>query len=311
MRVVVLIPAHNEADTVGTVIAAIPRKLEAVESVTVLLLDDGSTDDTSTVGKKAGADAVLTSKIQIGLSRVLRRGIREALTVGADIIVTLDADGQHNPRDIARIIRPIQQQQADLVLGSRFLDGRPQMGLGRRLANRLASWVTGVLSGISVTDSQTGYRAYSREAALRLWISSRYTYTQETIIQAAHRDLRVVEVPITVTERRGSSRLVKGLPSYALRAGQTILVTYLNYKPLRFFLLIGSTLTLLGLAAGLRVLIHFLTTGMVQPFLPSAILTAVLIITGFQVITVGLFAEMIKSNREITEEILYELRRTD
>ncbi|MFQ5951169.1 MAG: glycosyltransferase family 2 protein [Candidatus Geothermarchaeales archaeon] len=309
MKLAVLIPAHNESGTVGEVIRHIPRELPGIESVQVILLNDGSTDDTVLKAEEAGADLTLSSKMQVGLSQTVRGGFRRALDAEADIVVTIDADGQHDPHDLRKLIKPIQEKEADIVLGSRFLNRRPEMDKGRSIGNRMFTKVTNFLSGLNLTDTQTGFRAYSREATLRLNILSSYTYTQETLIQAADKGLRVQEVPITLRSRSGRSKLIESLPSYARRAGMTTLTTYLNYKPLRFFLAIGAIVILVGLITGFRVLIHFVMTGMVQPFLPTAILTAVLIIVGVQIVTLGLFAEMIKSNREITEEIIYELRR--
>ncbi|MFQ5909690.1 MAG: glycosyltransferase family 2 protein [Thermoplasmata archaeon] len=309
MKLAVLIPAYNESRTVGEVIRHIPRDIPGIESVKVILLNDGSTDDTTIRGQEAGADLVLSSKTRVGLSQTLKKGFLHALDTEADVVVTIDGDGQHDPQEIPRVAMPILEKQAEIVLGSRFLDQSPEIGRAKAIGNSLFTRLTNFLSGISVTDAQTGFRAYSREAILRLNILSHYTYTQETLIQAAHKGLRVREVPITVRRREGRSKLVQNLPSYAQRAGMTTLTTYLNYKPLKFFLAIGATVILAGLITGFRVIVHFIMTGMVQPFLPTAILTAVLIIVGVQIVTVGLFAEMVKSNREITEEILYELRR--
>lgn len=301
---VAVIPAHNEEETVGEVVKRVPRNIEGIDVVRILVLDDGSSDSTYQKALEGGADRVVQFSERKGLSRVFRRGLQEALSMGGDIIVTLDADMQHNPLDIPRLIRPLTDGLADIVLGSRFLREHPMMPMGKRLGNRFFTWVSRWLSGTKITDSQTGFRAYTREAATRLNVHSDYTYTQETLIQAAHKKLRIAEIQIEAPPREGDSRLMSNLFGYARRAGTTILLTYLIYRPLRFFLAVGGLTTLAGLVVGSRVLWHFATTGQVSPFLPSAILTAVLILLGFQVFTVGLVAEMIKANRELLEELI-------
>jgi hypothetical protein len=183
------------------------------------------------------------------------------------------------------------------------------MSLSKKIGNKIATITTNLLSGLNISDAQTGFRALTREVALKLNVLSKYTYTQEMIIQAANKQLRIVEVPINFKRREhGKSRLISNIFSYAKNAGITILKTYLNYRPLRTFLFIGGLILIIGFVIGFRVLFHYLTTGFVSPYIPSAILTAILLIVGFQVVTVGLFAEMVKSNRELIEEILIRIK---
>ena len=308
MKLAVVIPAFNEEATIGDVIRLIPRNV--VEDVKIIVVDDGSTDNTVNEAWKAGADKVVSFKRNMGLAYAFKKGLEAALEMNADIIVNIDADGQYDPREIPQLIKPIVEGKADIVLGSRFKGSIEYMPKRKKWGNILATKIVSFLAGIPISDAQTGFRAFSREAALKLNILSDYTYVQETVIQAAYKGLRIIEVPCTFKKRKaGESRLISSLLSYAKKSGLTILRTYINYKPLRTFLLIGGALSLIGVIIGLRVLIHFLLTGMVSPHIPSAILTAILVIVGFQIIMLGLIADMIGMERKLMEEILYRLKK--
>lgn len=308
MTIVVTIPAHNEEGTVGEVIRSIPRRI-GDHSTQIVVVDDGSTDDTAEAGRRAGAGFVLRHKSRLGLAKTFADGLAAALKVGADIIVNIDADGQYDAGQISDLIKPILHDEADIVLGSRFKGWIEHMSSGKRMGNILMTRMTSFLAGVHFSDAQTGFRAISRDAAMQLNILGDYTYVQETLIQAAYKGLRIVEVPVDFRKRTsGESRLVSNLPGYASRAGLTMLRTYRDFKPLRTFLIIGAILFLAGLVVGLRVMIHFLETGQVTPYLPSAILTGVLIILGFQAFFLGLLADMFRSNRILLEEVLYKLR---
>jgi glycosyltransferase involved in cell wall biosynthesis len=308
MRLIVMVPAYNEEDTIGDVIKNIPRKIDGVQEVKVLVIEDGSTDRTVEVAKDAGADRIVSQRVRMGLARAFDKGLDIALKMGADLIVNIDADGQYDPKEIPKLIQPILNGEADIVLGNRQIDKLTHMSFSRKIGNKIATFVTNKLSGLNISDSQTGFRAFSRRAALMLSVLSDYTYTQETLIQAAYKKLRIVEVPIEFRERKGKSRLVSSLLSYAKRSGLTILLTYLNYKPLKTFSIIGLAIVTIGLLLGFRVLVHFYKTGTISPYIPTTILVAMLVIVGFQVILMGLFASMVKSNRELIEKILYRIK---
>lgn len=309
MRLVVTIPAYNEEKTLGKVIREIPRKIDQIDDVKVVVIDDGSIDNTRKVAFEAGADKVISFKQNRGLAQAFKMGVNVALQMNSDVIVNIDADGQYDGKEITALLNPILNNQADIVLGSRFKGWIEFMPLQKRIGNSLATKATNLLTGLKISDTQTGFRAFSKEAALRLNIESDYTYVQETIIQAVDKGLKIVEVPVHFRRREGKSRLITNIFSYARRAGINILRTYRDYEPLRTFLIIGGIISLLGFVFGLRVLIQYLTTGMVGPYLPSAILTAVLLIVGFQVIIFGIIADMVGSNRKIQEEILYILKK--
>jgi glycosyltransferase involved in cell wall biosynthesis len=309
MKLIVTIPAYNEEDTIAGVIREIPRRIPDIDSIEVILIDDGSIDNTITKATKNGVDEVVTHKVNKGLGFAFRDGIDSALEKGADIIVNIDADGQYNATQIPDLIKPILDGKADIVLGWRNIDKLDFMSEGKKLGNKLATWITGRLSGLPIKDAQTGFRAFSREAALRLNLFGKYTYVQETLIQASHKDLQIAQVPVEFRARNGKSRLIPNLVSYASRAGATIFSTYRYYYPLRFFGAIGGFLILLGLGFGIRVLVHFADTGMVTPYLPSAVLASLLMTIGLGTTALGLFVHMLNSQRRLTEEILYRLRK--
>ena len=304
MKLIITIPAYNEEKTLGSVIKEIPKKIKGISKVEILVIDDGSTDRTAAIAKKLGT-VVIKNKENIGLAKTFKKGLEAALEKGADIIVNTDADFQYNQKQIPLLLRPILEEKADLVLGSRFKGNIEYMPFKKRFGNRLASWAVRRVSGLPISDAQTGFRAFTREAAARMNIQSNYTYTQETILQAAFKGLVVKEVPVDFRKREDKSRLISNVFSYAKKAGLTMLKGYLNYKPLKVFAGLGSLFFLGGFVAGLRVLVHYFNTGVVTPFLPTAILSAVLMIVGFQIIVIGLLADMIKTNRLIEEELLY------
>ena len=229
--------------------------------------------------------------------------------MGADVIVNIDADGQYNAKEISTLVRPILDNRADIVLGDRQVKKLGHMPLQKKIGNRIATFVTRVASGLPIHDAQTGFRAFSREASLRMNVLHGYTYVQETIIAAAHKRLKIVEVPVEFRKREGHSRLISNIWGYAKRSGGTIIRAYTLYNPLKTFLVLGFSISLLGFIAGLRVLLHYFSTGMVTPYLPSAILSALLIIIGFQVMVIGLVGDMIHHMRYLVEEGLYELRK--
>lgn len=308
MKLVVSIPAYNEEKNIGDVIRSIPRDL--ADDILIVVIDDGSTDNSIQEAKKAGADRIISHRKNLGLAQAFRRGLEEGLALGADVIVNMDADGQYLGNEIKNLIEPIKKGEADVVLGSRFSGWIEEMPFQKKLGNIIATKVTGFLSGIRISDAQTGFRAFSREAALRINILSDYTYTQESIIQAAHMGLVIKEVPVHFRRRDGRSQLIPNILSYAKKSGTTILRTYRDYRPLHTFTLIGGLVFVGGLIMGIRVLVHYIKTGFVSPYIPSAILTALLLIMGFQVIVLGLIADMIGSNRKILDEILYNAKKS-
>lgn len=307
-----MIPAYNEENSLPAVIHEIPRDISGVDQVEVLVINDGSTDATVEVAKGAGADRVISHKKNMGLGVTFKDGLEEALRMGADVIVNTDADGQYNGAEIPRLIESILKEEADVVIGNRQIDELDHMPWQKKAGNKMATWVTRRVTGLPILDAQTGFRAFSREAALRMTlVSGSYTYVQETLIEAANKRLKVEQIPIEFRRRVGPSRLISNIFKYAKLAGITIIRSYRDYRPFSVFAGIGAVILGFGVLVGARVLIHYLTTGMVTPYLPSAVLTAVLMIVGTQIIVFGFMADMLKTQRVIQEEMLYRMKRDD
>lgn len=309
MKLVVTIPSYNEEASLGSVIREIPEAIPGVDQVEVLVVDDGSTDLTVDVAQQAGADRVISHKRNMGLAKTFRDGLNEALSMGADIIVNIDADFQYNAGEIPKLIAPLLAGEADIVIGDRQIDALDHMPRGNLWGNKIATWVTRRTTGLPIRDAQTGFRAFSREAALQMNLSGDYTYVQETLIQAANKDLTIVQVPVEFRKRTGESRLISSLSRYARSAGITIFRSFGAYHPFTVFSLLGIGILLLGFAVGSGVLVHYLRTGMVTPHFPSAVLTTVLILVGLQTLIFGLLADMLRTQRLLSEEVLYHLKK--
>lgn len=304
MKLVVTIPAYNEEETISEVIREIPKKIAGISEIEVLVINDGSSDKTAQIAKKEGA-TVITNQQNMGLAYSFSAGLKKALELGADIIVNTDGDFQYNQKQIPLLVKPILENKCEITLGSRFLGNIEYMPPHKKIGNILVSLLVSVLVGQKITDSQTGFRAFSKEAAMRINVFSNYTYTQETILEAYDKRLTVHEVAVDFRKREGKSRLISNIFDYARKVGLTIIQTYLNYRPLKVFFSIASVLLLVGLFFGLRVIVHYLSTGMVSPYIPSAMLSVLLFIVGFQIGLIGLIAEMVKRQRKIQEQVLY------
>ena len=307
IRLVVTIPAYNEEKTIADVIKKIPRDLSSCNDVKVLVLDDGSSDQTVQNAKNAGADKILSHVHNLGLAITFRDALDGALDMGADVIVNIDADGQYEPAEISKLITPVIDDNADIVLGSRFDGYIEDMKMSKKVGNKVATKVASRAAGKSFSDAQTGFRAFSRDAAMRLNIMSDFTYTQETLVQAVNKNLRISEVPVNFYKREGNSHLFPNVWTYAKRGLSTLIRTYLYHKPLKAFLMIGGLVFSIGLVLGLRVLLHYFNTSMVTPLLPTSVLAAVLMIVGFQIIVLGLIADLIRRNQNVQEEIMLNL----
>ncbi len=309
MKLIVTVPAYNEENSIGKVIEEIPRSLQDIDEVRILVIDDGSTDHTAEIAIQAGADKVISHKRNLGLAKTFRDGLNASLDMGADIIVNTDADFQYNGTEIPKLIAPIVLEKADIVLGDRQIDHLEHMPWGNYWGNKIATWVVRRATRLPIRDAQTGFRAFSREAALKMNLTGDYTYTQETLIQAANKNLTIEQIPVEFRRREGESRLISGIFRYAQSAGVTLFRSFGSYHPFKIFLGIGFFCIFLGLLFGFKVIIHFLSTGMVTPYLPSALLTTVLVIIGLQAILFGLLADMYNTHRMLAEEILYRLKK--
>lgn len=311
MRLVVTIPAYNEEETIADVIREIPRSIPGVDDVRVLVINDGSVDRTGDVAREAGADEILLHPGNKGLAKTFQDGIEHALAMGADIIVNTDADNHYNQSRIPELIAPILERRADIVIGGREVEKLEGMKAANRHGNKLGSWfVSRIIGRKDTLDVSTGFRAYNREAALRMHVYSRHTYTHETIIQALDQQMTVVEVPIQARPVKRKSRLIQSLPTHIIRSLVVIFRVFTLYKPLRVMSILGGLIFAVGLAFVIRFLwFYFFTANGGVGHIQSLILASALILLGFQVFIIGLLASAIGWNRKLLEEILYRIKK--
>ncbi len=302
MRLVIQIPAWNEEASLPATLASLPRRLAPFAEVVVLVVDDGSTDRTAEAAL-ASADRLVRLPAHFGLAAAFRAGLDAALDLGADVIVNLDADGQYDPADIPALVAPVLSGQADLVIGDRGPGTLAHFSPGKRLLQRLGSWVVQQVSGLEVPDATSGFRALSREAARRVNVFSRMTYTLETIIQAGSKGLRVVSVPVRARRTARRSRLLSSVPRYVLVQGANILRITALYKPLKFFSAAAALFLLGGVALGARFLYYFFFTERASGHVQSLILAAVLLLVGVLTFLIALLADLVSVNRRLLEDL--------
>ena len=309
-KLIIQIPCYNEERTLGTTLAALPRHLPGIDTIEWLIINDGSKDRTVEVAKANGVDHIVQFTTNQGLAKAFMAGLQASLKAGADIIVNTDADNQYCADDIPQLIKPILLGQAEIVVGARPIWKTKQFSPTKKLLQKLGSWVVRLASKTNIPDAPSGFRAFSREAALQLNVFNNYTYTLETIIQAGQKGMAITSVPIRTNGVLRPSRLVKSIPSYVVRSLFTILRIFMIYKPLRFFLLAGSVPFSLGVILGVRWLIFFVA-GSERTRIPSLILAAILILIGFQLWMFGLVADLMSANRKLVEEVQLRMRRSD
>lgn len=310
MKLVIQIPCYNEEHTLPDTFRDLPREIAGIDEIEVQIIDDGSVDATAEVARSLGVARVIQLGRNRGLAMAFVRGLESAVAVGADIIVNTDADNQYRGVDIARLVQPILEGRADIVVGDRGVMTVTGFSPLKRRLQWLGSQVVQFAAGVRIPDATSGFRALSREAALRTLILSEYSYTLESLIQAGARRMAVVYIPIEVNPQTRKSRLMRNIPHYLLNSATTILRAYTMYRPMRIFFFLGGVMIVSGLALGGRFLYYYFHGqggGMVQ----SLILTAVLLIVGFQTVLIGLVADLIGFNRKILEENLYRVRRIE
>lgn len=302
MRLVIQIPAWNEEGSLPAALAVLPRRVAGFSEVRILVVDDGSSDRTAEIAL-AGADRVRRLPAHRGLAAAFAAGLDEALAMGADVIVNFDADLQYDPGDIPALVEPILAGRADLVLGDRGPGRLSHFSPGKRLMQRLGSWVVRQASGVQVRDAASGFRALSREAARRVNVFSKMTYTLETLIQAGSKGLRVVSVPVraAMTERR--SRLLTSATRYVLIQGANVLRMTALYKPLKFFSIAAAFFVLAGAALGARYLFFYFFGPRSSGHLQSLLLGGVLVVIGVQSFLIALLADLVAINRTLLEEL--------
>lgn len=310
VKLIVQIPCYNEEQTLPATVADIPRRIDGVDEVEILIIDDGSRDRTVEVAHAIGVEHIVRNKRNIGLARTFRKGIDACLARGADIIVNTDGDNQYAGADIPKLVEPILSGRADIVIGDRETDKVPHFSPLKKFLQYLGSAVVRRLAGIWVPDTVSGFRAFSREAAIRLNVVSSFSYTIETVIQAGKRQLTVDSVPIRTNPKTRDSRLFKSIPHFIRNSLGTMVRMYSMYQPLRVFFLIGGVMMLIGSLPILRFMIFYLS-GSGAGHIQSLVLGSVFIILGFITFLAGLVADLISFNRQLLELTLERVRRLE
>ena len=310
MKLIVQIPCYNEEATLPLVVRSIPRSIPGIDEVAVLVIDDGSTDRTAAVAAELGVDFLVAHQDNRGLAAAFQTGLETCLHLGADIIVNTDGDNQYPQQDIPRLVQPILEGRADMVVADRQVGSIESFPRHKRLLQKLGSWVVRRFSGAQVIDAPSGFRAFTREVAQRLNVVSSYSYTLETLIQAGRSRMTIVNVPVRTNPKTRESRLMRSIPSYVGRSAGTILHAYAMYEPLKSFFAIGSVLMLIGMVVAARWL-YFYFQGLGAGKVGTVVLAAALIVIGFQVWVMGLLASLIGANRRMLDQVLYRVKRIE
>jgi glycosyltransferase involved in cell wall biosynthesis len=310
MKLIIQIPCLNEAATLGTALATLPRTVAGFDKVEWLVVDDGSTDGTAELARQLGVDHVVRHPVNRGLATAFMTGIDAALRHGADVIVNTDADNQYEAADIPLLVQPILEHRADMVIGARPIGQTEHFSWIKKQLQHLGSWAVRIASRTDVADAPSGFRAMTRETAMRLNVFNAYTYTLETIIQAGLSNLKVISVPVRTNPDLRPSRLVKSIPNYVKRSLVTILRVFVIYRPLTLFMWSGSLLGLIGLAISTRYL-ALLSVGEGSGHVQSLILAALCLMLAAMSFMIGLIADLIATNRKLMERIDTRLRRMD
>jgi glycosyltransferase involved in cell wall biosynthesis len=309
MKLVVMIPCFNEEKTIAELIKRIPKKIKGISQVNILVINDGSTDSTIKEAAKAKADKIISHYPNKGLGVTFRKGLEEALKMGADVIVNIDADLQFNPEDIPIVAMPVIEGKADMCTASRFAvkELEPKMPLIKKFGNKFFTKALSLLLNKKFTDTQCGFRAYSKEAALRMNLFGKFTYTQEAFISLANKEMKISEVPIKVRGERehGKSKIVKSWWNYGLKSSIIILRSIVDSRPLKFFGTLGAITFLIGFIPGLWLFIRWTATKVTHPYSSLITFSATCMIIGFLLIILALLSDLIDRQKKLVEESIY------
>jgi len=310
MKLIIQIPCLNEEESLPKTLQDLPKHIDNIDVIETLVINDGSTDRTAEIAKQNGVNHIISFTKRKGLARAFGAGLDAALKAGADIIVNTDADGQYRGEDIPRLVQPILKGEADIVIGNRDIDNVRQFSWVKKRLQHIGSAIVRQLSGSTILDATTGFRAYNRDAALKLNIISNYTYTLESIIQAEHKDLAISNIMISTNEVQRQSRLFRSIPEYLKRSMVTIIRVYSMFNPFRLFTTIGTGTITIGVIIGGRFIFYYLM-GSGEGKIQSLILAAALLIIGFQILVVGLLADLISANRRLIEDALLRIKKIE
>lgn len=311
-KLVIQIPCYNEAETIKETLEDLPKKIPGVDKIVVLIVDDGSSDDTARVSLQNGADIVVRHPSNFGLARAFLTGIKTSLALGADIIVNTDADNQYPGHYIADLVKPVLEQKASIVIGDRQVIQNQHFSPLKRLLESFGSWIMRIVSKTDVIDAPSGFRAYSRFAALRLQVYNQYSYTLETLIQAGNDKLKIAQIPIKTNPATRPSRLHKGIFNFIKRQSGTIIRSYVLYQPLKTFTLVSVPFILSSLILFARFFYFYFTSDQsgIGRYTQSVSIAGTLGIFGIMLIMIGLIGDAVKTNRKIMEEYLISERES-
>ena len=310
MKLVIQIPCYNEEKTLAITLSELPKKIDGIDEIQVLVIDDGSSDKTVEVARVNGVKDFVILPQNVGLARAFTAGIAKALSMDADIIVNTDADNQYFADDIEKLVKPILEKRADIVIGARPVENIKHFSFIKKTLQKLGSYVMRLVSSTDIADAPSGFRAFSRNAALQLNVFDNYTYTLETIIQAKAKGLEIISVPINVNPELRKSKLISNIFDYIRRSIFTMIRMFIVYRPFRFFAFIGIIFLLAGFLLGLRFL-YFYLNGSGSGHIQSVVLSAVLLLTGVQVGLIAVLADLQSVNRKLLEDIQTRLKKAN
>ncbi len=309
-KLIIQIPCFNEEKTLPVALEALPRKVTGIDVVEWLIIDDGSTDKTVEVAREHGVDHVVSFTKNHGLAKGFLAGLDRCLSLGADVIVNTDADNQYDARDIPALVAPVLEGKADMVIGSRPIDDIEHFSTVKKLLQKVGSKVVRIASRSKIKDATSGFRAISRDAAMRMNVFNEYTYTLETIIQAGQKNMAIISVPVGTNACLRPSRLMSSIPSYIRKSVATIFRIFVVYKPFRFFMGLGTLVLAAGALIGVRFLYYYFTSGG-SGHIQSLILASILIGAGFQVVLTAFLSDLLSVNRRLMEDLQYRIKKIE
>lgn len=310
MKLIIQMPCYNEEETLTVALDALPKHIDGIDEIEYLIINDGSKDNTAQVARNWGVHYIVNFRRNKGLAQGFLAGLDAAIRNGADIIVNTDADNQYNADDIAKLVQPILEGRTDIVIGARPIDATEHFSPLKKKLQHIGSWAVRKASNTDIPDAPSGFRAYSREAAMRLNVVNEYTYTLETIVQAGRNKIAMDSVPVRTNEDLRPSRLFHSMFGYVKKSMVTILRAFMMYKPLKFFTILGGIVFALGALIGVRFLVY-LFMGHGSGHVQSLILCSTLLVIGFQTLVIGLLGDLISANRKILEDVQFRVKKLE